>query len=112
MPRPEWMASPKRQLGQDAGQYRMRERAAQRRWKSGAQAPAGRGNDLAIRAAGPVGRPCLPGGAVGVRFTDGWVDGTWLSEQLQGVRVLLLIACESRAAIPWHATGLDYLARG
>ena len=39
----------------------------------------------------------LPMGPQGVHFTDGWVDGAWLSERLQGVQVLLLIAGEGSA---------------
>ena len=42
----------------------------------------------------------LPVGPQGVRFTDGWVDGAWLSERLQGVRVLLLVAGEDTGGAP------------
>ena len=40
----------------------------------------------------------LPVAAEGIQFTDGWADGNWLSELLQGVQVLLLVGCAGENA--------------
>lgn len=62
-----------------------------------------------LRRARGLGHPiellhlALPVGPLRVRFTDGWVDGAWLSERLQGVRVLLLVACECPGGAPLDA---------
>jgi hypothetical protein len=39
--------------------------------------------------------------AEGVQFADGFVDGSWLSERLDGVQVLLLATCNSESIGDW-----------
>lgn len=39
--------------------------------------------------------------AAGLELADGLVDGNWLSERLEGVRVLLLASCESDGIGDW-----------
>jgi hypothetical protein len=56
-----------------------------------------------------LGRPieylhlALPVVGEGIQFADGWVDGNWLSERLQGVRVLLLAGCVGDELGEWLA---------
>jgi hypothetical protein len=39
--------------------------------------------------------------AAGVQFADGFVDGNWLSQRLDGVQVLLVAACDSTNIGDW-----------
>ena len=54
-----------------------------------------------------LGRPieylhlALPVVGEGIQFADGWADGNWLSERLQGVRVLLLAGCAGDELGEW-----------
>jgi len=62
---------------------------------------------LAMRRARGLGHPveyihmALHASAAGLEFADGPVDGNWLSERLEGVRVLLLASCESDSIGDW-----------
>lgn len=43
----------------------------------------------------------LHASAAGLAFSDGPVDGAWLSERLAGVRIVLLACCESASVGEW-----------